>query len=138
MAAVMPFRADTPTATTLTSFVDRLVEAKHAEAAATAARVAIEEQIARLIPPPAEGSQTTQLPDGRKVSLTGKLIYKADLDQLMRLAADLPENLRPLKTTTTVDETGLKFLRNNEPEAWAHLAPAVEIKPAKVAVKITL
>jgi hypothetical protein len=138
MAAVMPFRAEPVNATSLTTLVDRLIEAKQAEAHATAVRVAAEEAIARLIPPPQEGSQTTQLPDGRKVSLTGKLIYKADLETLMRLAADLPDHLRPLKTATTVDETGLKHLRSHEPEAWAHLAAAVEIKPAKIAIKVTL
>ena len=55
---------------------------------------------------------------------------------LLQLAGALPENLRPLKVETKLDETGAKYLRANEPEIWAMLAPAITVAPAKTSVAI--
>jgi hypothetical protein len=49
---------------------------------------------------------------------------------------NLPPNLRPIKVEPKLDETGAKYLRNNEPEVWAMLAPAITIQPAKTSVTI--
>lgn len=113
-----------------------LIAAKAAEAAANKARVAIEEQLIEVLGAKQEGAVTHELTNGLKITITGKLTYKADMDQLMQICGALPPNMRPLKVETKLDETGAKFLRNNEPEVWAMLAKAITVAPAKTAVTI--
>lgn len=113
-----------------------LIAAKAIEAKANKDRVAIEEQLIAALGSKPEGAETHELATGLKVTITGKQTYKADLPLLMQLAGNLPENLRPLKTETKLDETGAKYLRTNEPEIWAMLAPAITVAPAKTSVSI--
>lgn len=124
------------TQTTTEQLVDQLIAAKADEARATKNRVSIEEQLIERLGAKTEGATTTDLANGMKVTITGKQSYKADMPLLLQLAGNLPENLRPLKTEIKLDETGAKYLRNNEPEVWAMLAPAITVKPAKTAVEI--
>lgn len=114
----------------------QLVAAKAAENAANKARVAIEEQIVELVGACEEGSKTTELANGLKLTVTGKLTYKADMPMLMAICQTLPEAVRPLKTEVKLDETGAKYLRNNEPEIWSQLMPAITITPAKTSVSV--
>jgi hypothetical protein len=113
-----------------------LIAAKAVEAKATKDRVAVEEQLIELLGVKPEGAQTHDLTNGLKITITGKQTYKADMPLLMQLAGSLPANLRPLKVETKLDETGAKFLRTNEPEVWAMLAPAITVTPAKTSVSI--
>lgn len=113
-----------------------LIAAKAAEARANKARVAIEEQLIEVLGSKPEGAETHDLGNGLKVTITGKLTYKADMDQLMQLCGSLPANMRPLKVETKLDEAGAKYLKNNEPEVWAMLAKAITVAPAKTAVSI--
>lgn len=129
---VLPFPTAKPT---LAQLVEAWIEAKRKEDAANAERLAIEQAICEASPPKEEGASTIEVGD-YKLTLTGKLTYKADLPKLQELAKRLPEELRPLKTETKADEAGLKYLRANEPQLWAVIAPAVEVKPAKTAVKV--
>lgn len=124
--------------TTVTAelLAQQLIEAKAAEARASKDRVAIEEQLVTLLGVKSEGAETHELTNGLKITITGKQAYKADMPLLMQLAGSLPENLRPLKTEVKLDETGAKYLRANEPEVWAMLAPAITVTPAKTAVTI--
>lgn len=115
---------------------EQLIAAKAAEAQANKERVRIEEQLIEMLGANEEGATTTELPNGLKVTITGKMTYKADMPLLMQIAGTLPERLRPLKTETKLDETGAKYLRNNEPEVWAMLAPAITVAPAKTSVTI--
>jgi hypothetical protein len=114
----------------------QLIAAKAVEAKATKDRVAVEEQLIELLGVKPEGAQTHDLTNGLKITITGKQTYKADMPLLMQLAGSLPANLRPLKVETKLDETGAKFLRTNEPEVWAMLAPAITVTPAKTSVSI--
>lgn len=118
--------------------VERLVAAKAEENNANQRRVKLEEQLISRLGKRTEGAQTHQLPNGVKVTITGKLSYKADMSLLVQLAAALPENMRPLKTEIRLDETGCKYLRNNEPEAWARIAPAITTKDAKASVEVKI
>lgn len=113
-----------------------LIAAKAAEAAANKARVAIEDQLIQALGAKPEGAETHELTNGLKITITGKMTYKADMAQLLAICGDLPEAMRPLKVETKLDETGAKYLRNNEPEVWAMLARAITIAPAKTAVSI--
>lgn len=129
---VLPFPTARPG---LEQLVDAWIVAKQKEEAANAERIAIEQAICEAQPPKEEGALTVEVGD-KKLTLTGRLSYKADINKLQELAQRLPEELRPLKTETKLDETGAKYLRANEPKLWAVIAPAIEVKPAKVAVKV--
>lgn len=111
--------------------------AKAAERAAQEERIEIEKAlIDKLGGAKEEGSQTHELGNGLKVTLTGKLTYKADMPALLALCDRIPEHLRPIKTETKLDETGAKYLRANEPDLWRLISPAVEVRPAKTALTV--
>jgi hypothetical protein len=52
------------------------------------------------------------------------------------IAARIPESLHPVKLKRELDETGVKYLANNEPQLYKVLASALTIEPAKTDVKI--
>lgn len=121
---------------TIEELVTKLAAAKAAEVLASKDRIKLEEQIVERLGAKPEGATTHELTNGFKVTVTGKMTYKADMEMLMQLASALPPNMRPIKVEPKLDETGAKYLRNNEPEVWAMLAPAITIKPAKTSVEI--
>lgn len=116
--------------------VAELIAAKAAESEANAKRLEIEYKLIDLFGSKDEGAATHALPNGMKVTITGKMTYSADMPLLLQLAGALPDNLRPIKTEPKLDETGAKYLKNNEPEIWKMIAPAITIKPAKTSVTI--
>jgi hypothetical protein len=136
MAAVHPIRTPSPLPPSIEELVAEWIDVKQAEDSANARRIAIEKQITAVCPAPEEGSSSTKLANGLTLTVKGGLRYSADMDQLLVLAGSLPEHLRPLKTTTTLDETGAKHLRLEFPEAWQVISSAITIKPAKVAVSV--
>lgn len=121
---------------TIEELVTKLAAAKAAEVLASKDRIKLEEQIVERLGAKPEGATTHELTNGFKVTVTGKMTYKADMEMLMQLASALPPNMRPIKVEPKLDETGAKYLRNNEPEVWAMLAPAITIKPAKTSIEI--
>ena len=125
--------AGNPLATLVADYID----AKRVEDQAKKHRVEIEERILALAPAREEGSQTTDLGNGFKVTTTGKLSYKADdLDALREICRGWDANLVPIKTTHALDDTGCKYLRKERPELWAKLARVVTVTPAKTAIKV--
>lgn len=110
--------------------------AKQREDEARDDRVAIEARILELHPAKEEGSETFTTPMGVKLTLTGKVTYKADLDKLTALTGSWPDDLRPIKTETKPDESKLKLIRAERPDLWKAIAPAVETKAAKTGVII--
>lgn len=122
--------------TTAEQLAQDYIAAKAAESKANKERIAIEEQLIKLLGAKPEGAETHELTNGLKVTITGKMTYKADMPVLLQLAGALPENMRPIKMEPKLDETGAKYLRNNEPEIWKMLAPAIEVSPAKTGVTI--
>lgn len=111
--------------------------AKNEEEAAKARRIEVEVQMLKLHPAREEGSDTVATPLGIKIKLTGKITYKANVEALAALTQGWPEAIRPLKTKVEADESILKALRNERPDLWRQIAPAVETKAAKTAVSIT-
>ena len=110
--------------------------AKQKENAARDERVAIEEEIIALHPAREEGSESFATPMGVKISLSGKLTYKADLPKLLEITQNWPLEAKPIKTEVKADESILRALRENSPEAWLLLAPAITVTPAKTGVKV--
>jgi hypothetical protein len=121
---------------TIDSLVDDLIAAKRAEAESSKKRITIEEAIIKRVGQREEGAQTTELESGMKLTITGKLSYKADIDKLLELCQNLPSQFRPIKIETKLDETGVKFLRNNEPDLYKLIAQAITVKPAKTSVEV--
>lgn len=120
--------------------IDRLAtlwhHAKAKEDQARDERVKIEEEILKAHPAKEEGSETFETSQGAKITLTGKVSYKADVDRLIALSGSWPADIRPVRTKVEADETRLKAIRQHRPDLWAAIAPAIETKPAKTGVSI--
>jgi hypothetical protein len=113
-----------------------LFEAKLAEKEANERRVALEEELIALVGAREEGSQTHEIGD-YKITITGKLNRKIDWDLFdQSIAAKIPQTLQPVKIKRELDDTGVKYLANNEPQIYKLLAKALTVKPAKTAVTI--
>lgn len=110
------------------------IAAKKAENAANARRLEIEQELLKQIPAKEEGRVTTVLPNGWRVVSAGKLSYKADVDRLLALTASWPE--KPIKTKVEADESFLKMIRQDRPDLWRQIAPAIAVKPAKTYITI--
>lgn len=133
MSAVLQFPTEKPT---LDALVEQWIAAKRDEDAANARRVAIEAQICEAQPPREEGATTVEA-GGMKITLTGKLNYKADdLEALRNITAKWDANLVPLKTKTELDASGCKWLRANRPELWAEVARVITVTPAKTSIRV--
>lgn len=132
----MTIELATKTATTIDMLVEDFIAAKRVESEANKRRIAIEEQIIKLLGSKEEGATTTELASGMKVTITGKVTYSADMAALQALCAKVPEEFRPIKTKTELDSTGCKYLRANEPAIWAKLSKAITVKPAKTSIEV--
>lgn len=120
----------------LEHLAERWLTVKDAERQANAERLRIEDKILALSPAKEEGSSSLTLTNGYKLKMIGKLSYKTDLDALLEITADWPEEQKPVKTETKADEAALKFLRANRPDLWSRIAPAVTTKPMKTSITI--
>jgi hypothetical protein len=120
----------------LAAAVEAYIDAKRREDLAKKQRIEIEECILALSPAKEEGSQTIEVA-GYKVTTTGKLTYKCDdVKALAEACGGWPANMVPVKTEVKLDETGCKWLRANDPGAWASLARHITVAPAKTAVSV--
>lgn len=116
---------------------NELFEAREAEKKANERRVELEEELIAILGQKEEGAQTHEVGD-YKVTITGKLIRKIDWDLYDKsIAAKIPESLQPVKVKRELDDSGVKYLANNEPQIYRLLAKALTIKPAKTAVTIS-
>ena len=120
----------------LEHLAERWLIVKDAERQANAERLRIEDKILELHPAKEEGSSSWTMQNGYKLKMIGKLSYKADLDALLEITADWPEEQKPVKTETKADEAALKFLRANRPDLWKRIAQAVTTKPMKTSITI--
>lgn len=116
---------------------NELFEAREAEKEANERRIKLEEELIAILGQKEEGAQTHEVGD-YKVTITGKLIRKIDWDLYDKsIAAKIPESLQPVKVKRELDDSGVKYLANNEPQIYRLLAKALTIKPAKTAVNIS-
>lgn len=122
----------------LAAAVAAFVDCKRLEDAAKKRRIEAEDRILGMLPAKEEGSHTVEVA-GFKVTVTGKLSYKCDDPKALAEAcagAGIPQDWFPVKTEVKLDETGCKWLRANEPGAWATVAKFVTVQPAKTAVSV--
>ena len=131
---VVPIQKHHPTTEQLAAM---WLDAKRLEMQATEKRIAIEESIIDRVGFREEGSKTTTLDNGVKITTTGKLTYKAaDFAAFKKACQQLDRECRPIKVVESVDETGVKWLRANAPQAYALIAGTLTIAPAKTSVSV--
>jgi len=118
--------------------VDKFTEYKDEENATRQKRVAIEEQIAALVPGPESGQTTVTLEDGTKITVKRGLNYKADLDEIRRVCDELHLEHIPIqsKTTHTLDERGYEYYLQDDPVIAQALSRHVTATPKKTSVTI--
>ena len=113
-----------------------LFNAKLDEAKATAKRIALEEELIELVGAKKEGAQTHTIGDF-KITITGRINRKIDWDLFdSGIASKIPETLHPVKVKRELDDTGVRYIENNEPQLYKILAKALTVKPAKTSVTI--
>lgn len=110
--------------------------AKRAELEAANRRLQIEAELLKLMPAKEEGSSTTVLGNGWKLKTTGKLAYRAEIDKLIKLCCDWPDEAKPVKTKVEADESLLRAIRTDRPDLWRQIAPAITVKPQKTYIVI--
>ena len=120
---------------TLPELANEWLAAKTAETAANHARVDIEARIIALTGAKEEGSKTHNI-DNLKIEVTGVINRKMDWAAWESVKDSIPENLRPVRIKLELDETGVKYLQQNEPELYAKLP--MTTKPGKTGVKVTV
>lgn len=122
----------------LTVLADDLFAAKAAEERMRAARIAVEERIAALIPGPERGQETVTLEDGRKIKVERGFNYRADFDALQELQEIGAIDFAPikLKTTRELDEKGYEWFRKHDPDSFSLLRSYVTTTPKKVSVSL--
>ena len=114
-----------------------LSRAKEEEAIAREARIALEQELINELGAREEGAKT-HYGEQFKVTITGKLARTIDWRIYDTIKAKIPENLRPVSYTPKLDEKGVKWLEQNEPEYFTVLSECLSAKPAKTAVSVKL
>ncbi len=134
-----PLKTATLTNRTAETVASEILAARKALAAAQAVLDGLTSEITDMLderPADAEGSKTFNL-DGFRVEVKRAMNRKTDDKGIDAIAALKLGELTPLKTKVELDQTGLKYLRNNEPAVYARVAKFIEAKPAKVAVTVS-
>ncbi len=111
-------------------------EAKQAERLAEEHRVYIGNKLANILGAPAEGSKTYDVGDF-KVTVKQPVNRRVDWTTFDAIAAVVPEGTHlPVKTKRELDEVGLAWIRENQPELYAELAKAITATPGRVGIDI--
>lgn len=99
-----------------------------------AARTDIEAKICALTDAKPEGSKTDKTTRW-KVTTTGKMTRKIDVEAFDKIAHTIPAEFHPIKSKRELDEKGLNWLKENRPAIYAEIIKLVTTTPAKTAVK---
>jgi hypothetical protein len=111
-------------------------EAKRVEAQAEAQRVSIGNKLANILGVPDEGSKSYDVGDF-KVTVKQPINRKVDWEVFDAVAAVAPEGTHmPAKVKRELDETGLKWIREHQPELYAELAKAITASPGRIGIEI--
>ena len=115
----------------LESLVARLAELKKLEDDAKLARVAHEARILPFLEQVEEGSKTTTLANGTKVTVKNGYNRSLDQEGWNRIKHKIPEKLHPVQLKEVLSDTSLRYLKNNEPDFYKEMAAVVTTSPAK-------
>lgn len=123
---------------TLSDALASLSAAKDAEAAAVAARLNAEADLLAIVGElPDEG--TTRQADGALVAVIRTSLRRSvNTEALTRIAPKIPEAIgkRLLRWKPELDTKELRYVQNNEPQVYALLAEAIQVKPAKPSITL--
>lgn len=108
--------------------------AKERETKAVDERWEIEKKIVALTGKKDEGSSTVKAGESFKITVTGTVSRKMDWAKWESVKDKVPAQLHPVKTKLELDEKGVKYLRDNEPEIYKLLP--IEVKEGKTGIKI--
>lgn len=115
---------------------ERLIALKLAENQATQTRIAAEVELLALVECPNEGSKTFR---GRrfKVTVTGNVSRRVDEAALAGVRERLGDAVfdSAFRYKPEVSVTGIKYLRDNEPELYLIASEAIVATPGKSSVK---
>ena len=109
--------------------------AKDAEAQWAARRRELAAQIQAATGHDSEGQKTYDAGDW-KITVKAPLIRSMDWAQWEAISEQIPENLHPVRYRKELDEKGVQWLADNDPHAWAILAPCLTTKPGAVQVTV--
>jgi len=123
---------------TIKELTNEWLSAKADERLANIRRVTIEDAILQIVEHKEEGSMTTDIGDGIKITTTGKLSYKVDVQMLDKLTMDWEQTEKPLKVEVKADESKLKKIRRDNPTLWRQIAKAIEVRAQKTGVAIEI
>lgn len=120
----------------LSTLAEAFALAKAEEARAIERRRDLAAQIQAATGHTAEGQKTYDAGDW-KVSVKAPLIRSMNWDAWETVKVSIPADLWPVEMKPTLDEKGVKWLQNNEPELYATLSAALIVKPGAVSVSVT-
>jgi hypothetical protein len=110
-------------------------QAKTEEARIVALRHDLALQIQALTGHVDEGQKTYKT-DGWNVTIKAPLIRSMNWDAWEVIKARIPQDLWPVEMKPSLDEKGVKWLQNNEPETYGVLCEALTIKPGSVQITV--
>jgi len=115
----------------------RLIELKLAEVKATAERIDAETALLLLVDCPAEGSKTHR-GQQYKVTVSGNVNRRVDEAALGAVRERLGPAMfeRAFRFKPEVSVSGIKYLRDNEPELYVIASQAITATPGKSSVRV--
>ncbi len=117
----------------LTELVKELYTAKQAEEQAKAARVAIEERIAALVPTDENGSKTV---DSGIMKVTVKRANTYKIDDAEQFAAHFPTLVKQIPAKWEIDVKAYEAARAADTPEWHDASAHVTVTPKKVSVTL--
>ena len=112
------------------------IAAKTEEKDANAKRIAFEEELIQLLGSKEEGTTSHDV-GNFKIKIRGNLKRKIDWERFdTEVASKLPASLQPVKIKREVDDAGVRYLQNNEPQLYRLLSTVLTVEPAKTYVEI--
>ena len=120
----------------LTTLVDQWQALKQKEEDARLARVAHEALMLPYLEQVPQGSKTTTLPDGRKVTVKNGDSYSFDLQAWKQVKNDIPDELKPVQLQEVLSETKLRYLMRNEVDTYKAIAKIFTARPQKPGITV--
>ena len=91
----------------------------------------IEEKLIPFCTTVPEGSRSTDLPGGHKVTVKRGLNRTMNWKAWREIKEQIPKKLHPVELKEALSVPGLKWLEQNEPDLYAVVAQALTVKPSK-------
>jgi hypothetical protein len=121
--------------TALEALASAWVKAKTAEIEANALRVSIETEIIAITGAKDEGRETHTLPT-HKITVIGKLTYKAEFEPLHELTEQWSEQFQVIKYEPKLNEPQIRKIREMRPDLYRQMSQFITVKPAKTGITV--